>query len=358
MIEGRLIAHENSANLTSTLALISELHQGGHLEPLESYGLVNVFFNPNFNLWASTDGPETEAEAIIVRRKTGEFVAMTFDGRFLKDQESPARWHHRPGTGERTANGNRFRELLSNLNVSLPEGRIEDSERAQLAADLARANEAEAELGRLGTNVLPYLVQEVRRVASIEAASPFAAREEIVPLWRAFEVIGDTAKPILPTLVQEFRSGKSIAPAAAGIQHIGATEGGLVLVEALTNSNSYIRDIALSSLDSFQSNAIVMEASIQPLLQLLGSNSQPAKALAARTLGRFRSAPDVVLPALLRTAKEDSDSVVRTSALIGIESFGARAGLIEKDLEEMAEKHPDARVRKRATEVLESIRRS
>ena len=79
---------------------------------------------------------------------------------------------------------------------------------------------------------------------------------------------------------------------------------------------------------SFQDNAVVTKAAVKPLIELLGSDSQPARALAARTLGRFQAKPEVVLPALIKTAKEDSDSVVRTSALFGIESIFYLCGFI------------------------------
>lgn len=95
LLEGRLVAYDNAPKLASVSDLISILEQQGHMSAFSQYGRTNVFFNPQVSIWKESSlSNRTEAaqHAIVIRRMPGDYVGVTFDGRFMKEQRCPAKW--------------------------------------------------------------------------------------------------------------------------------------------------------------------------------------------------------------------------------------------------------------------------
>jgi hypothetical protein len=205
---------------------------------------------------------------------------------------------------------------------------------------------AEEKLRQLGTNALPRLLEEVRAVGRIEATNRSAAFVPSMQLASAFAVLGSEARPLLPMLIEEFRAGRSIGPCVAAFQHIGGTDCGLILVSGLTNSDPLIRNGAVSVLSSFATNREVARSAVHPLLQLLKDDLEFSRALAASVLGSFRQEPETVVPRLLQVAKDDSDFVVRVSAIKAIGRFGTNATIVKADLEGIAATDRERSVRR------------
>lgn len=239
-----------------------------------------------------------------------------------------------------------FATLLHALVVPFPDGRLNESDREALSTRRKEEQEAVQKLRQLGTNALPRLMEEVRAVGRVEATNRNAAVDATRRLARAFEILGNDARPLLPMLIEELHTGRSIGPSIAGIVNIGGTDAGLALVRELTNSDPVIRNWTMSALSGFATNHDVALSAVQPLLQLLKDDSEFSRALAASVLGSLQQGPDAVIPDLLQVAKNDSDFVVRVSAIKAIGRFGTNAAPIKADLDGIAATDREASVRR------------
>lgn len=249
-----------------------------------------------------------------------------------------------------------FSTILYELVVSLPEGPINESEREALAKQRKQEQKAVEKLQQLGTNCLPRLMAEVRAVGRVEATNRVAAMEPTRRITRAFEILGTDAKPLLPMLVEELHTGRSVGPSMAGIVKIGGTDAGIALVRGLTNSDSTIRNWTMSALSSFASDRDVSLAAVPSLLRLLKDDFGFSRALAASVLGTLRQEPDTVIPTLIQLAKNDSDFVVRSSAIKAIGRFGTNAAPVKADLDGIAVADKEASVRRIAAVAAQSAR--
>lgn len=236
-------------------------------------------------------------------------------------------------------------DILEALVVSLPTVSSTNNREA-LSDGLRRRQDAMDKLRANAADMLPKLMQEVYAVGMVEATNRRAAALRTARLALAFEVLGDDARPLLPKLEEEFNAGRSIGPCIAAFMHIGGTDSGLILVSGLTNSDSLIRDAAMSVLSSFATNREVAHSAVHPLLSLLKDSSEFSRALAASVLGSLRREPDIVIPSLLQVAKNDSDFVVRVSATKAIGRFGTNAAMVKPELEGIAERDREASVRR------------
>jgi hypothetical protein len=239
-----------------------------------------------------------------------------------------------------------FITILHALVAPLPEGRVSELDKETLSTRRKEEQEAVEKLRQLGTNAFPRLMEEVRAVGSVEATNRNAAVDATRRLARAFEVLGDDARPLLPLLIDELHSGRSVGPSIVGIVNIGGTDAGLALVRGLTNSDPVIRNWTLSALSGFATNREVALSVVQPLRRLLKDDSQFSRALAASVLGTFGQEPHAVIPDLLQVAKNDSDFVVRASAIKAVARFGTNAVIAMTDLEGIAANDPERRVRR------------
>lgn len=211
------------------------------------------------------------------------------------------------------------------------------------------------ELRKMGTNVLPRLMIDVRRAGGIEATNRSAAATLTREVAAAFEVLGSEANPLTSQLIDELQFGRSIVPSINGLMHIGGTEAGLGIVSALTNEEPYIHYNAASGLTLFANNREVSDAAAEPLLKLLHADSPSMRAGAASTLGALRSKPELVLPELMSIAEQDLDLVVRSAALNAIGRFGTNASFLESRIEIIASGDQDFKMRQAAKKALDSV---
>lgn len=235
-------------------------------------------------------------------------------------------------------------EILDALTVSLPTVSSTNNREA-LNSSLRRRQEAIENLRTNTSDILPQLMQEVYAIGMVEATNRSAVATRTARLGLAFEVLGSNARPLLPKLENEFNAGRSIGPCVIAFQHIGGTDCGLILVSGLTNGSSSTRNAAMSVISSFATNREVAHFAVPPLIQLLRDDLQFSRALAASVLGSFRQEPEIVIPSLLEVAKNDSDFVVRVSAIKAIGRFGTNAAKVKSALESIAatDREPSAR---------------
>ncbi|OQC68364.1 MAG: HEAT repeat protein [Verrucomicrobia bacterium ADurb.Bin006] len=236
-------------------------------------------------------------------------------------------------------------EILEGLTLSLPTVSSTNN-RAALAEGLRRRQDAIEKLRADASGYLPQLMEEVYAVGHIEATNQNAAASRTAQLALAFEALGSEARPLLPKLEDEFNAGRSIGPCVAAFQHIGGTDCGLILVSGLTNSDRLIRNAAMSTLSGFATNRDVAIFAVRPLLQLLKDDSEFSRALAASVLGSLQQEPDAVIPDLLQVANNDSNFVVRVSAVKAIGRFGTNAAVVRTDLESIAARDQERSVRR------------
>jgi len=236
-------------------------------------------------------------------------------------------------------------EILEGLTLSLPTVSSTNN-RAALPEGLRRRQDAIEKLRADASGYLPQLMEEVYAVGHIEATNQNAAASRTAQLALAFEALGSEARPLLPKLEDEFNAGRSIGPCVAAFQHIGGTDCGLILVSGLTNSDRLIRNAAMSTLSGFATNRDVAIFAVRPLLQLLKDDSEFSRALAASVLGSLQQEPDAVIPDLLQVANNDSNFVVRVSAVKAIGRFGTNAAVVRTDLESIAARDQERSVRR------------
>jgi HEAT repeat protein len=78
----------------------------------------------------------------------------------------------------------------------------------------------------------------------------------------------------------------------------------------------------------------------------LKDDSEFSRALAASVLGSLQQEPDAVIPDLLQVANNDSNFVVRVSAVKAIGRFGTNAAVVRTDLESIAARDQERSVRR------------
>lgn len=213
-------------------------------------------------------------------------------------------------------------------------------------------NEAAAKLRDLGTNALPFLLEELKAVGRIEETNVLAATNRKVKVQTAFEVLGSRARPLVPELVAELNAGRSLGNAPHALAQIGGLEAGLALVQAITNANARIRASGASAVQYFKENREIAQAAVPALLLLLSDNSGPLRSMAANSLGTLKAESEQVIPALLRMAESDSDSVVRAAAVKSIANFRTDAAEVQARLEKIADSDKDEYVRRIAAQAL------
>jgi hypothetical protein len=245
-------------------------------------------------------------------------------------------------------------EILQALTVSLPSVAVTNN-REVLRESLQRRQNAIEKLRARGTNILPRLMKEVRSVGRLEATNRPAARDATMRLVLAFEVLGDDAKPLLPELIDEFRSGRSIGPSIAGLASIGGTEAGFALISGLTNSDPAIRNASRSALSTFKTNREVAISAVPHLLIILKDDSPFSRALASSVLGSLRVKSEAVIPNLIQIAKYDTNFVARVSAIEAIGRFGTNAVGVTSDLEGIAMTDREPHVRRMALIAIQAV---
>lgn len=248
-----------------------------------------------------------------------------------------------------------FSVLLNALVPVFPEGSVNEFNREALLNRRQEERTAAEKIRQLGTNILPQLMEKVRLVGQVESTNRTASLDDTRRIARAFEILGSDATPLLPSLIKELQSGRSIGPSIAGLVSIGGTKAGLALVSELTNSDPVIRNWTMSVLSGFSTNRDVALAAVPLLLERLGDDSEFSRSLAASVLGYMNTNPKTVLPALVHVAEKDRDIVARCMAIKAIGHFGTNAISVRSNVENITRTEQDKQIKRISLLALKAI---
>ncbi len=95
LIEGRIAAVDNQQQLSTISDLLSIMEKQGHIAIFTKYGRTNVFLNPQISIWKNyslSNRIEAAEYAIVIRRMPSDYVGVTFEARYLKQKQCPAKW--------------------------------------------------------------------------------------------------------------------------------------------------------------------------------------------------------------------------------------------------------------------------
>jgi len=225
--------------------------------------------------------------------------------------------------------------------------------------EVERRKNAEEALRQMGTNVLPFLVRELRardswlkRKMLKLTPKPLLVRMPItvfahVRRERAvagFRALGTFGRPALPELSGLLNDKETASYAARAICQMG-NDAVPPLMDALNSREPAVRSAAAEGLYWLKSDAAPTvpalmaklkdeqesvrcsaasalgnigqrgESVIPPLLNALNDPSSSVRDQAVWAIGKFRPEAKAAVPTLLKIAKEDKDSKVRDSAV-------------------------------------------
>ena len=223
--------------------------------------------------------------------------------------------------------------------------------------DPRKVARAEQAVRKIGTNGLPWLVQELNAKEKIQGdALPtnFYSGEAIGRRFlalHAFPILGLSAKDATPRLVELLDDKQTSYTAALALEGIGV-ESIPVLTRALGNKNACARESAARVLGMFGTNA---HSSVSALVQCAKDQDGSVRGFATFSLGQIRKEPDVVVPVLAANLRDRNPST-RINAVYALGKFGSEAKSAIPDLlKALDENGNDADFKERAAEMLERI---
>jgi len=224
--------------------------------------------------------------------------------------------------------------------------------------------QAETRLRTLGTNALPWLVEEM---ALMNGATPDSASRSNIPpmavrtlrLAAAFHALGPVARPALPELVRWVNDGP---PLKAGVGAYALTQidqgvAQTVLTRALTNSNVNIRHVAAMNLFYVTNDLAGAVANLLQCMQYRSPDTNGAVRLrisAVYRLEEIQRPAEKIVPALTGALANDENASVRRAAAGALGSFTNEAAVIAPALNR-ALRDSNELVRAEATESLKKI---
>jgi HEAT repeat protein len=247
-------------------------------------------------------------------------------------------------------NGRRLGEWLLLLSPATTSSRSLD--------EMSAAQEAPTAIRTLGTNALPYLLQAITiderpsrfRRSAEWLMTQLPSLRNIDPLrqWvygyshienqraagalRAFKLLGPTAEPAIPALVQLANSNTNWSTTHAAIcalEAIGPPAQSALVGIIETNRNPAARVTAIGCLQPGE-HAV---ASVPLLIDLLRDRDLSVVRSAIRALGRIKAQPEVVVPALTERLKNlqparpasglaDEELMLKRDIAFALDSFG------------------------------------
>jgi hypothetical protein len=224
--------------------------------------------------------------------------------------------------------------------------------------------QAEARLRALGTNALPWLVEEMSLMNGARPTSssgtnmlPMAVRT--MRLAAAFHALGSVARPALPELVRWVNEGP---PLKAGVGAYALTQidqgvAKTVLTRALTNSNVNIRHVAAMNLFYVTNDLDGAVANLLQCVQYRSADTNGAVRLrisAVYRLEQIQRPAEKIVPALTGALVNDENAGVRRAAAGALGSFTNDVAAIALALNR-ALHDPNDLVRTEAAESLKKI---
>lgn len=197
-------------------------------------------------------------------------------------------------------------------------GRFPDMEKHRAAVEAIRA---------IGADAVPVLVERLR-----VTPDPLDSTQDIHTL-SAFRAIGPKAKPAIPDLIAllapaydaarrsgpiaEVQHRKSIY-AALALREIGQ-DSVIPLTQALASDNAKVRFGTAMASQYFVRHA---KEVLPALIRSLEDTDCHVRWRAARSIGDFRAMPELSVPALIKTAREDEAANVRSYAISALVKLG------------------------------------
>ena len=233
------------------------------------------------------------------------------------------------------------------LEEGFPNGPAEPdaAERAQQAIHAIGKKAVPTLLRRLQTMDSPLKVK-IRDWVTKQSLVEFHFTAARVYRWQAaqgFAALGWEARDALPEMRPLFYDPELAETAASAMAFI-SPDAIPILRSGLTNQNEKIRLAGLSALSMAGTNGY---AAVPDFVHSLDDSSPVVRKRAALALGRFGQDPALVLPALCKSAQEDSDIGTRQLAIYGMGCFSNRASSFVPALQEMLRSaNADARLLK------------
>jgi HEAT repeat protein len=202
---------------------------------------------------------------------------------------------------------------------------------------------AESAVRRMGTNALPWLLQELSAkevTRGDELPTNFYSGEAIKRRWRAAmacAILGPAAQEATPHLVPLLDDKQTSYTAATALGGIGV--GSIpVLIRALTNSHACARESAARVLGLFGAAA---QNAIPALVRCATDKDDSVRSFATFSLGQVGQEPGVVVPVLIANLR-DADHSTRWNAACALGKFGDKAKAAVPALRKVAEEdHSD-----------------
>lgn len=199
----------------------------------------------------------------------------------------------------------------------------------------AEQNAAKQAICQIGTNSLPFLVNEMTTLGKLwehMGATNFWNSDELTDrtlgMRNAFKALGPIAKPAVPELVQLLNSATNGANtvAAYALTQIDPQTAVIALTHALTNEFIGARLSAANELYEVRSNAGIAVPNLIICLKdkTLKPSSMRLRAISADTLGVIHAHPEMAVPALVEALK-DKELPVRIESARALGQFGNAA---------------------------------
>jgi len=233
----------------------------------------------------------------------------------------------------------------------------------------AEERQCEAAVLHIGSNAIPYLLENLQSRPAWKNKVPVVARylprrlrtgwlrlavddrDQAAEWLMGFSILSQGDVPVLPSLVDAMKSSKN--DRAQVVLCIGCCGKPAVpvLVSILTNraNDQMVRETAINALSELDTNST---AAVEALLSCL-QESSPVSAVALETLGEMAARPELCVPALANKL-EAADAATRTRMLFALGQFGIRAQSALPAVKHLLE-DKDLRVRAAATNALQAI---
>jgi hypothetical protein len=216
----------------------------------------------------------------------------------------------------------------------------------------ANSPEYEQRMARLrhpDDKTLQSLMELVRAVGKSGSGSTNA--DDYLPsIYRAFEIIGTNAAPLIPELRREFLAANACA--AYGLAQIGGDAWG-ILFDGLTNSDAKVRISAVMAMAyARDTNAV---SALPYLKSFLSDNSTSMRSIAAGALGRLSVSANSKLPSLIQAARTDTNLVVRAAAVMAIAVTGTNSAEVQDVLKQIGESDSSPSVRLAARQAIKKL---
>jgi hypothetical protein len=205
-------------------------------------------------------------------------------------------------------------------------------------AALEYRTKASNTFAQLGTNTLPFLMEELSALGKLQdtdltnfqTSPPLLAR--LRNLTSAFQALGPAAQPVVPELSSMFNEGKYSGVTAQVFRGFDMSAAASICTAGLTNSLLKVRVISAGSLPGLwlHTNTALAGPAISNLRACMSYEGSDWDAVHLRTtsamaLGYIQLQPETVVPALIQRVKLEKDPVARSTAAASLGRFGSEA---------------------------------